>query len=76
MKVTLRNDSDAVFELENSSDFTFMEHGDDLKLPAHGSLTFSIKTGVRRDSLRVPFTVRNALIAPKERASWTLSLAL
>lgn len=76
LKVTLRNDSDAVFELENRSEFTFMEHGDDLKLPAHGSLTFSIKTGVRRDSVVLPFSVRNALVAPKERATWRLSIAL
>lgn len=76
LEVTLHNDSDAVFELENRSEFTFMEQGDDLKLPAHGSLTLSIKTGVRRDSVVLPFSVRNALVAPKEHATWRLSIAL
>ena len=76
LEVTLHNNSDAVFELENRSDFTFMEQGDDLKLPARGSLTLSIKTGVRWDSVVLPFSVRNALVAPKEHATWTLSIGL
>lgn len=72
LTITLRNHSDAVFELENRSEYTFMESGDDLRLPAHGSLTLDIKTGVRLDAVSVPFAVRNALIGPKRSATWTL----
>lgn len=76
LNVVLRNHSDATFELENRSSYTFMSQGDDLKLPAHGTLELVVKTGQRLNAVALPFAVRNALVAPKTHARWVLNLTL
>lgn len=76
LNVVLRNHSDATFELENRSEYTFMSQGDDLKLPAHGTLELVVKTGQRLNAVALPFAVRNALVAPKTHAQWVLNLKL
>ena len=64
LEVVFRNHSDAVFELENLTDISTIEHADRFSVPAHQDLTVSFKPGLRRSELELVFEVNNALIAP------------
>tara|TARA_E500000331_G_scaffold1704_1_gene1753 strand:+ start:178 stop:1374 length:1197 start_codon:yes stop_codon:yes gene_type:complete len=75
-KVTFRNESDAQFTLKNTSELTFMEVGDLLELPPHSDTTISVKLREKAKKIRMPFTVLNTLVAPKEHASITIEAAL
>ena len=75
-KVTLRNESDAQFNLKNTSDLTFMEVGDLLELPPHSDTTISVKLREKVKKINMSFTVLNTLVAPKEHASITVEAAL
>ena len=75
-KVTLRNESDAQFNLKNTSDLTFMEVGDLLELPPHSDTIISVKLREKVKKINMSFTVLNTLVAPKEHASITVEAAL
>lgn len=64
LEVVFRNHSDAVFELENLTGISTIEHAGQISVPAHKDLTVSFKPGLRRNQLKLAFEVRNALIAP------------
>jgi hypothetical protein len=66
---TIRNQSDAHFQLLNRSDLTFFEDGDLIDVPAHGTRTLQVKTPSRLSDVTLAFTVMNALTAPKENPS-------
>jgi hypothetical protein len=73
LSVALRNHTDADFELVNTGDFTFIEHTDLVKVPAHSVTRLQVKTGDRVDRIELAFDVLNALTAPKQNASITLA---
>lgn len=64
LRVVFRNHSDAVFELENLTEISTIEHAELISVPAHTDLTVSFKPGLRREQVKLAFEVRNALIAP------------
>jgi len=72
LDITLRNDSDAQFHLRNLTEMTFMDHGQDLIVPANASLRFSAKPGVNPGPIELKFSVENALVAPRTPATITL----
>lgn len=63
--VTLHNNSDAVFQLENLSPFSFHRHGDFLTLGAHQTMELEVKTLDRKDNFELKFKVFNAYTAPE-----------
>ena len=65
LDVIVRNDSDANFQLQNTSDLTFMDSGDLVTLQAHSDTRLSIKPGERAQRTAVTFEVLNALTDPK-----------
>lgn len=66
LAVTLRNDSDARFQLLNESDYTLANHGDVFELPPHDSIVVEIRTGEVLPRFELPVRVMNALVAPRE----------
>lgn len=65
VKLTLRNRSDARFQLQNKSELTFMNHGDLIELPPNDDFDLYVKPGSRVPSMILSFNVINALTAPK-----------
>lgn len=65
LSVVLRNRSDADFQLRNTSDYTFVESDDLLRVPPHGVTALHVKTGERVGEIALTFEVLNALEAPK-----------
>ncbi|MEM7101157.1 MAG: Sb-PDE family phosphodiesterase [Pseudomonadota bacterium] len=74
--VTITNRSDADMQLKNTSELTFMEYADHITVPAHGELTIGVKPGKLQKSLSLNFEVHNALVAPKQSASITLTASI
>lgn len=72
VELTIRNSSDADFDLHNTSSYTFMSVGDRLRVPAHDDTTLVVKAGVKLTHMSLSFEVQNALTAPKQTASITL----
>ena len=67
LDVTITNASDADIQLRNLSPYSFMHDGDDLRVPAHGKLKLSVRTGQRLPEVELAFEIGNALVAPKRR---------
>ena len=74
-EVTISNLSDANFELRYVGDYTFMYSADRIRVPAHEAITLLVKPGDTLDSLALKFVVENALFAPGEHPSMTLSVS-
>lgn len=69
LDVTISNVSDANFRLRNLTKMTFMDHAQDIEIPAHSSLTFSVKPGEAAAAVTLKFAVENALLAPRKPAT-------
>jgi hypothetical protein len=74
--VPLTNRSDARFILENRSGFTFLNAGDLVEVPPHETVELQVKTRERLGDIPLAFTVRNALVAPKESAGIEFRIAV
>lgn len=74
VSVTVTNQSDASFILENLTDYTFHTFGDVVILKAHQTLVFEVKTVERLTEFDLKFKVLNALSAPKSHPeiSWDI----
>jgi len=72
--VTISNNSDANFELRNTSKYTFMTDSDRVRVPAHGEIKLLVKPGAIMTQLELSFVVQNALTAPKQSPSITLEV--
>lgn len=66
LEVSLRNDSDARFQLMNESGYTLTNHGDLFELAPHASTVVEIRTGEVLPRFELSVRVMNALVAPKE----------
>ena len=74
-EVSLTNLSDADFELRYVGDYTFVYSADRIRIPAHESITVLVKPGDTLESVSLKFVVENALFAPGEHPSITLSVS-
>ena len=74
-EVSITNASDADFELRYVGDYTFVYSADRIRIPAHDSVTILVKPGDTLDSVTLKFVVENALFAPGEHPSITLSVS-
>lgn len=75
LRITIENVSDASFELQNNSRYTFYNKTDFVTVPPHGSLEIGIKTPSKQRNIELGFEVLNALVAPKKNATITLTAA-
>ncbi|MEM7077437.1 MAG: Sb-PDE family phosphodiesterase [Pseudomonadota bacterium] len=71
--MVLKNHSDAEFELRNTSDYTFTDYADRIRVPAHGEFELRIKAVRAGKPLKLSFAVENALIGPKQTAVVTFA---
>ncbi|MBB4078908.1 hypothetical protein GGR28_001525 [Lewinella aquimaris] len=65
--VTIRNDSDADYIIENLSGYSLQSGLGVLHLAPHAETTLSIMTGERVASFDLPLRILNAVITPEER---------
>jgi hypothetical protein len=72
--LTLENRSDARFILRNLSPYTFLDSGDLIEVPAHDSVTLTVKPRSRQETLSLTFEVSNSLVSPKQAAEVTLTI--
>lgn len=70
--INIKNNSDAVFQLMNKSNYTFTSNEDLVEVPAQGVKYLEVKTKERLNQLELDFEVLNALEAPKVNAEITL----
>ena len=75
LEVELDNVSDADFELENLTDLTLVRSAKTVLIPAHDSLSITLRVPERRDSLTLRFRVRNALLAPDTHPEMAFEVA-
>jgi len=73
LRLEISNHSDADFQLQNKSQYTFTNSTDFLSIKPHGTRTIGVKTGNRVKQISLQFEVLNALVKPKQTAQLTLS---
>lgn len=76
IEVIIENNSDAPFILANESKFTFHADGDVIMIKPHTAITLQVKTLETLKSFELPFTVLNAVTAPKKHPKITLKIAV
>ncbi len=74
--VTILNESDCAFTLENASGYSLQSDLGMIQLPPRSATTISVMTGTQLDALRLKFRVLNAVTAPEERLSLELTTDL
>lgn len=72
LKLVIKNHTDMDFELMNAGDYTFSKNTDLVQVPQHAEVELVVKTPERLQAVALPFTVLNALTAPKQAARLTL----
>lgn len=73
LNVTITNHSDADFQLRNRSRYGFFRNTHLITVPQHGSIDLMVKTGAKVSTIELEFEVLNALNAPKQTATVTLT---
>jgi histidinol phosphatase-like PHP family hydrolase len=73
LRLEISNHSDADFQPQNKSQYTFTDSTDFLSIKPHGTRTIGVKTGNRVKQISLQFEVLNALVKPKQTAQLTLS---
>lgn len=76
VEVIMENNSDAPFILANDSKFTFHTDGDLVMIKPHDSVTLQVKTLEVLKEFELPFTVLNAVIAPKKHLKLAVKVAV
>lgn len=66
LNVTIENNSDAEYILQNTAEYTFQAHANVISLKPHASTTLEVKTVDAKKNIQLSFTVLNAVIAPKK----------
>jgi hypothetical protein len=64
LQYRIRNNSDASFELRNTSGYSLVRSHDRVVVPPHGSVEVLMRTGERFESVEIEFEVINALTDP------------
>jgi hypothetical protein len=72
--LTLVNNSDANYIMQNRSEFTFHENTDVFTIPAQGEFELQVKTLERKESFELVLEVLNTVIAPGKHAQIQLSV--
>ena len=73
LKVKIKNNSDTKFTLKNKSGFTIANDDDYIEVPPQDTVTIEVNTLKRLPEIDLDLIVLNAITAPKENLSLTLS---
>lgn len=73
-RLSIHNNSDASYILENLSEFTLHNQASVFTIPAHESITLQVKTLEELESYQLRFRVLNAITAPGEHPEITLEI--
>ena len=73
LKVKIKNNSDTKFTLKNKSGFTIANDDDYIEVPPQDTVTIEVNTLKRLSEIDLDLIVLNAITAPKENLSLTLS---
>ncbi len=74
--VSIRNNSDVEFILENLTDYTFQTDTDMISIKPHGVTDIEVRTTDKFDEFELNFRVWNALTAPKTHPEMTLEVEM
>ncbi len=66
LEVTIQNNSDAEYMLENTSDYLFHNNAGIVTIAAQHKTKILVKTHEQKDSISLSFNVLNAITAPKK----------
>ena len=72
--VTIENKSDAMYILDNRSDYRFHDHSDIVILHPNAKTTFQVKTIEQMDNFELKFVVLNAITAPDTHPEMTIMI--
>ena len=73
LRVRIKNNSDTKFTLKNNSGFTIANDDDYIEVPPQDTVTIEVNTLERLSKIDLDLQVLNAITAPKENLSLTLS---
>ena len=73
LRVRIKNNSDTKFTLKNNSGFTIANDDDYVEVPPQDTVTIEVNTLKRLSKIDLDLQVLNAITAPKENLSLTLS---
>ena len=73
LRVRIKNNSDTKFTLKNNSGFTIANDDDYIEVPPQDTVTIEVNTLKRLSKIDLDLQVLNAITAPKENLSLTLS---
>jgi len=68
LEVTIQNNSDAEYILENTSDYLLHNNADIVTIASQHKTIIQVKTLDQKESINLSFNVLNAVIAPKKHA--------
>jgi hypothetical protein len=74
MEVTIHNDSDAAYLLENLSGYSLQSDLGPVTLAPNGKTTINVMTGEQLKSLSMKFRVLNAMVTPEKALEITLQV--
>ncbi len=73
LSISVRNHSDATFQLQNESSYTFTRFGEIIELEPHETTTIEVRTVDVLEDFDIPFQLLNVLVAPKQHPDFRLS---
>jgi len=76
LNLTIQNNSDAEYILENTSDYLLQNSTDIVIIPANHKTILQVKTLVRKESIHLSFNVLNTVVAPKEHAKIQMEVVI
>jgi hypothetical protein len=76
LEVTLQNNSDAEYILENTSDYLLHNNADIVTVAPQHKTVILVKTKQQEESISLTFNVLNAVVAPKKHASIQIQITV
>jgi hypothetical protein len=74
VEVTIHNDSDAAYLLDNLSGYSLQSDLGPVTLPPNASTTINVMTGEQLKTLSLKFRVLNAMVGPEEALEMRLEV--
>ena len=76
LKLTITNQSALPIQLHYTGNYSFHSRSENFIVPPYTSLTVQLKTGKKLSQISLPFTILNAITAPKKNLSLTWEVDL
>ncbi len=76
LNVIIQNTSDAEYILENTSEYSLQKNTEVIVIPANHETMIQVKTLVRKENIKLSFTVLNTVVAPKKHARFSINISV